>query len=174
MIVQTVKACEIMGREKIGALIVFARDSRLDEYCKTGTMIDGQVSEQLIRNVFFPRASLHDGAMIIRDGRLLAAGCILPLSSREDISLQLGTRHRAAIGMTENSDAVVLVVSEETGIISIVSNGNITRNYSATSACAELKRIICEDVNEENKSNIKEWFNKLIQGKNHAEEGEEK
>ena len=168
------KAAGYMQEKKIGALIVFERKTQLGEIIDTGTVIDAQTSFSMVNNIFFPNSPLHDGAMIIRDGRLLAAGCILPLSSREDISLQLGTRHRAAIGMTENSDAVVLVVSEETGIISIVSNGNITRNYSATSACAELKRIICEDVNEEKKSNIKEWFNKLIQGKNHAEEGEEK
>jgi diadenylate cyclase len=94
---------------------------------------------------------LHDGALIIRDGRLYAAGCILPLTQREDLSLQLGTRHRAAIGMTENSDAVVLIVSEETGTISISVNGQITRNYNSVSAGAELKRLLLEvDEGEKN------------------------
>ena len=99
----------------------------------------------MINNVFFPKSPLHDGAMIIRDARLYAAGCILPLTQREDISSQLGTRHRAAIGMTENSDAVVLVVSEETGNISIVSNGQIERNFNAISARAKLGELLLSD-----------------------------
>ena len=95
VIAQTVKACDIMGRQKVGALIVFARDNRLDEFFKTGTIIDGEVSEQLIRNIFFTNAALHDGAMIIRDCRITAAGCVLPLSESDRLSLDLGTRHRA-------------------------------------------------------------------------------
>ena len=95
-------------------------------------------------NIFYPKSPLHDGALIIRGGRLYAAGCILPLTQRQDISARLGTRHRAGIGMTENSDAVVLIVSEETGTISIVQDGQITRNYNAVSACAELRRIMIE------------------------------
>ena len=97
VISQTVKACEVMGREKVGALIVFARTHRLDEYFKTGTVIDGSVSEQLIRNIFFPKAALHDGAMIIRDGRVAAAGCVMPLSDSHRLSADLGTRHRAGV-----------------------------------------------------------------------------
>lgn len=147
------KAASVMQDKKIGALIVFERETQLGEIINTGTVIDATASVSMINNVFFPKSPLHDGAMIIRDGRLYAAGCILPLTQREDLSLQLGTRHRAAIGMTENSDAVVLVVSEENGVISLVSNGQITRNYNPASAGAELRRLLL-DTNEESK-NIK-------------------
>ena len=130
IISQTVAACEIMSREKVGALIVFAREARLDEYFKTGTQIDGQVSEQLIRNIFFVKAPLHDGAMIIRDGRIAAAGCVLPLSESSRLSADLGTRHRAGVGMSEASDAVVVIVSEETGTISVAVGGMLKRHLA--------------------------------------------
>jgi len=156
------RAAGNMQEKKIGALIVFERKTQLGEIIDTGTVIDAEPSFSIVNNIFFPKSPLHDGAMIIRDGRVYAAGCILPLTQREDISLQLGTRHRAAIGMTENSDAVVLVVSEETGIISIVSNGVITRNYNSASACAELKRMICDDEQQEKIGGIKGALRKLI------------
>lgn len=156
------RAAGNMQEKKIGALIVFERKTQLGEIIGTGTVIDAQPSFSIVNNVFFPKSPLHDGAMIIRDGRVYAAGCILPLTQREDISAQLGTRHRAAIGMTENSDAVVLVVSEETGIISIVSNGVITRNYNSASACAELKRMICDDEQQEKIGGIKGAMRKLM------------
>ena len=130
VISQTVLACEIMSREKVGALIVFAREQRLGEYFKTGTAIDGQVSEQLIRNIFFPKAALHDGAMIVRDGRVAAAGCVLPLSDSSRLSADLGTRHRAGVGMSEASDAVVVIVSEENGSISVAANGMLKRHLA--------------------------------------------
>lgn len=142
------KVCRAAGNmqeNKIGALIVFERSTQLGEIINTGTVINAEPSVSMVGNIFFPKSPLHDGAMIIRNGRLYAAGCILPLTQREDISSQLGTRHRAAIGMTENSDAVVLVVSEETGIISIVSNGKITRNYNSMSAAEELRRFLVND-----------------------------
>ena len=128
VISQTVMACEVMSREKVGALIVFAREVRLDEYYKTGSLIDGIVSEQLIRNIFFPKAALHDGAMIIRDGKIAAAGCVLPLSDSNHLSADLGTRHRAGVGMSEASDAVVVIVSEETGTISVAVDGMLKRH----------------------------------------------
>lgn len=143
------KAAGTMQEKKIGALIVFERTTQLGEIINTGTVVDAASSASMINNIFFPKSPLHDGAMIIREGRIYAAGCILPLTQREDLSLQLGTRHRAAIGITENSDAVVLVVSEETGIISIVSNGQITRNYSAVSAAAELQRLMLSFENND-------------------------
>ena len=150
LIHQTVKACEIMGQEKIGALIVFARRSRLEEYYKTGTLIDGNVSEQLIRNVFFPRASLHDGAMIICDGRVAAAGCVLPLSETNRLSADLGTRHRAAVGMSEVSDAVVVVVSEETGAISVAVGGVLKRHLAPQTLEKLLRNELCpEDTQQE-------------------------
>jgi diadenylate cyclase len=130
VISQTVAACEAMSKARIGALIVFARDSVLEEYFKTGTVIDGRVSEQLIRNIFFTNAALHDGAIIIRDGRIAAAGCVLPLSESSRLSLDLGTRHRAAVGMSEVSDAVVVVVSEETGAISVAIDGMLKRHLA--------------------------------------------
>ena len=123
-------ACEIMSRERVGALIVFARQDRLEEYFKTGTRINGQVSEQLIRNIFFPKAALHDGAMIVRDGQIAAAGCVLPLSDSNRLSADLGTRHRAGVGMSEASDAVVVIVSEETGTVSVAVNGMLKRHLA--------------------------------------------
>lgn len=150
VILQTVRACEIMGAERVGALIVFARDSRLDEYFKTGTMIDGQVSEQLIRNVFFPKAALHDGAMIIRDGRVTAAGCVLPLSESNRLSADLGTRHRAAVGISEVTDAVTVVVSEETGAVSVAVGGVLKRHLAPEMLERLLRNELCpEDTQQE-------------------------
>ncbi|MBQ3528999.1 MAG: diadenylate cyclase CdaA [Oscillospiraceae bacterium] len=150
VIAQTVHACEVMSRQRIGALIVFARDNRLDEYFKTGTMIEGRVSEQLIRNVFFPKAALHDGAMIIRDGLVTAAGCVLPLSESDRLSLDLGTRHRAAVGMSEVSDAVVVVVSEETGVISVAVGGVLKRQLAPQTLEKLLRNELCpEDENHQ-------------------------
>ena len=142
VITQTVRACEAMGREKVGALIVFAREQRLEEYFKTGTQIDGQVSEQLIRNIFFKNSPLHDGAMIIRDGRVAAAGCVLPLSDSNRLSSDLGTRHRAGVGMSEASDAVVVIVSEETGTISVAVGGMLKRHLAPQT----LERLLCNEL----------------------------
>ena len=145
MIAQTVYACEVMSREKVGALIVFERDSRLDDYTKTGTAIDGQVSEQLLRNIFFPKASLHDGAVIIRQGRVAAAGCVLPLSDSKRLNADLGTRHRAGVGMSELSDAVVVIVSEETGAISVAVGGMLKRHLAPQT----LERLLRNELHEE-------------------------
>ena len=145
VISQTVQACEVMSREKIGTLIVFARTQRLDEYFKTGTVIDGKVSEQLIRNIFFPNASLHDGAMIIRDGMVAAAGCVLPLSESNRLSADLGTRHRAGVGMSEHSDAVVVIVSEETGTISVAVGGMLKRHLAPQTLEKLLKMELCKE-----------------------------
>ncbi len=149
---QTVRACEVMSRERVGALIVFSRNSPLEEYFKTGTMIDGAVSEQLIRNVFFPKASLHDGAIIIRDNRIAAAGCVLPLSESVRINADLGTRHRAALGISEVSDAVVVIVSEETGAISVAVGGMLKRHLAPQTLERLLRNELCpeEPVQEEN------------------------
>ena len=130
VITQTVRACEVMSKEKTGALIVFARNNRLDEFIKAGTAIEGIVSDQLIRNIFFHNAALHDGAMIIRDGRIAAAGCVLPLSESDRLSADLGTRHRAGVGMSENSDAVIIIVSEETGTVSVAVGGMLKRHLA--------------------------------------------
>ena len=145
VISQTVKACEIMGRERVGALIVFARTHRLDEYFKTGTVIDSRVSEQIIRNIFFPKAALHDGAMIIRDCRIAAAGCVMPLSDSHRLSADLGTRHRAGVGTSEASDAVVVIVSEETGTISVAVGGMLKRHLAPQT----LERLLRQELIKE-------------------------
>lgn len=130
VITQTVMACEQLSRDRMGALIVFSRDNELEEYCKTGTTVDAQVSEQLLRNIFFVKAALHDGAVIIRNGRVAAAGCVLPLSDSKRLSADLGTRHRAGVGISEVSDAVVVIVSEETGTISVAVGGMLKRHLA--------------------------------------------
>lgn len=143
---QTLTACEVMSKERVGALIVFARDNRLDEYIKTGTKIEAQVSDQLIRNIFFPKAALHDGAMIIRDGRIAAAGCVLPLSTDPRISADLGTRHRAGKGLGEASDAIVVVVSEETGNISVAIDGMLKQHLALQTVKRILLMNLCPDT----------------------------
>lgn len=143
VIAQTVMACEIMSREKVGALIVFAREQRLDEYIKTGTIIDSQVSEQLLRNIFFKNSPLHDGALIIQDGRIVAAGCVLPLSDSPRLGSELGTRHRAGVGMSEISDAVVVIVSEENGVISVTSGGMLKRHLAPQTLERLLHNELC-------------------------------
>ena len=145
VISQTVKACEIMGRERVGALIVFARTHRLDEYFKTGTVIDSRVSEQLIRNIFFPKAALHDGAMIISNRRIAAAGCILPVSHDPNIPKELGLRHRAAKGISEKADCLAIVVSEETGNISVVSEGKFRLRLDGQ----QLEQILMDEWSKE-------------------------
>ena len=162
VISQTVMACEIMSREKVGALIVFAREQRLEEYFKTGTQIDGQVSEQLIRNIFFPKASLHDGAMIIRDGRVAAAGCVLPLSDSVRLSADLGTRHRAGVGMSEASDAVVVIVSEETGTISVAMGGLLKRHLAAQTLEKLLRNQLCPGDGSDREKNPVLWLKQKI------------
>ena len=130
VIAQIVSACEIMSKERTGVLIVFERTTSLMDYQKSGTVIDAQVSSELLRNIFFTKAALHDGAVIIRNERIAAAGCVLPLTQNRNISIDLGTRHRAAIGMSEVSDAVVVIVSEETGTISVAVSGMLKRHLA--------------------------------------------
>ncbi len=171
VITQTVMACEHMSRERVGALIVFAREARLDEYFKTGTQIDGQVSEQLLRNIFFPKASLHDGAVIVRDGRVSAAGCVLPLSESNRLSADLGTRHRAGVGVSEVSDAVVIIVSEETGTISVAVGGMLKRHLASQTLERLLRNELCTQMGDGQKSLAVRLRQKLIKDK---EDGYEK
>ena len=161
VISQTVRACEVMSREKVGALIVFARDNRLDEQMKTGTAIDAQVTEQLIRNIFFPRAALHDGAMIIRNTKIAAAGCVLPLSESSYLSADLGTRHRAGVGMSEASDAVIVIVSEETGTISVAVGGMLKRHLASQTLERLLINELCPKDQEETKNLVVRLRQKL-------------
>ncbi|MBQ6430425.1 MAG: diadenylate cyclase CdaA [Oscillospiraceae bacterium] len=130
VISQTVAACEAMSKSHTGALIVFERDDSTIDYQKSGTVLDAQVSSELLRNIFFTKASLHDGAVIIRNERIAAAGCVLPLTQNRNISSDLGTRHRAGIGMSEMTDAVVVIVSEETGTISVAISGMLKRHLA--------------------------------------------
>ncbi len=148
------KAAGFMQEKKIGALIVFERETQLGEIINTGTITDAATSVSVVNNIFFPKSPLHDGAVIVRNGRIYAAGCILPLSQVDLSSSSMGTRHRAAIGMSENSDAVVLVVSEETGMISIAEGGKITRNYNAVTAAAELRRLLLDNEKNDKKSPV--------------------
>lgn len=129
-----------LSMEKTGALIVIERSTKLGDHIKTGTILNAQLTTPLLKNVFFNKAPLHDGAVILRNYRIFSAGCFLPLSTKEDIISDLGTRHRAAIGISELSDAIVIVVSEETGNISIANNGTLKRNYSYKTLKAELSR----------------------------------
>ncbi|MBR6951498.1 MAG: diadenylate cyclase CdaA [Oscillospiraceae bacterium] len=124
----TVEACEDMSRTKTGALIVFERNVHLEEYIKSGTKLDSAASAELLLQIFYPNTPLHDGAVIISDGRVVAAGCMLPMSSSNNLSRELGMRHRAGIGLSERSDAVVAIVSEESGGISVAINGMLKRN----------------------------------------------
>ena len=137
-----VDSAAYLQERKTGALMVIERETKLGDIINTGTVVDAIPSQQLICNIFFNKAPLHDGAMVIRDGMVYAAGCILPLTKSNKVSLELGTRHRAAIGMSENSDAVIVIVSEETGQISMALNGVLTRNYTRETLQNELEEYL--------------------------------
>ena len=141
-ILATVSACEIMSKERVGVLLIFERETSLEDYFKTGTLLDARTSEQLLRNLFFPKASLHDGAVIIRGGRVAAAGCVMPLSENPHLSSDLGTRHRAGVGTSEVSDAVVVIVSEETGTISVAIGGMLKRHLAPQT----LERLLTAEL----------------------------
>lgn len=147
---EVVEACETMSRERVGALIVFERTNSLETIAATGTRVDASVSQELVRNIFFPKASLHDGAMIIQNGRIEAAGCVLPLSENRSLSTDLGTRHRAGVGVSEVSDALVVIVSEETGAVSVAEEGMLKRHL-ATQTLRKL--LIAELIGEEVQKN---------------------
>lgn len=140
-VAEIVRALNNMSRKKIGALIVFERSTGLGEVIESGTVVDAEISDPLIENIFEPNTPLHDGAMIIRDERIVAAACILQLSDDYSISRELGTRHRAAIGITESTDAISLIVSEETGIISMARDGKLTRYLDTKSLTILLTEI---------------------------------
>jgi len=142
---EIVKALNDMSRKKIGALIVLERSTKLGDVLESGTVVDAEISSHLIENIFEPNTPLHDGAMIIRDERIAAAACILQLSDDYSISRELGTRHRAAIGITETTDAVSLIVSEETGIISMAREGKLTRYLDTKSLTILLTELFTPD-----------------------------
>ena len=140
-----------LSAQKTGALIVLEREIGLADIIETGTEIEARISKELLKNIFFPNTPLHDGAVILRKNLIQAAGCFLPLSTSADISKELGTRHRAAIGLSENSDAIVLVVSEETGIISVAEEGVLKRNYNGS----ELKKHLLGKITSEKNQKLK-------------------
>ena len=138
----TASAVEILQKQKMGALIVIERTTRLGEIVHSGTLIEAEPSGELMANIFYNKAPLHDGAMIIREGKIYAAGCILPLTDNLQINRELGTRHRAGVGMSENSDALVVIVSEETGTISLADSGELTRNFTKETLAKTLAERI--------------------------------
>jgi len=140
-------AVESLAATKTGALIVFERETKIGDVAKSGTVIDAEINAMLIGNIFYNKAPLHDGALIVRENRLYAAGCFLPLSQNPDIIKELGTRHRAAIGVSEVCDAVVVVVSEETGLITIAVDGKFQRGISVKALQSQLiKYLITENI----------------------------
>ena len=160
IISQTVMACEIMSKDKVGALIVFSRKNRLDEYFKTGTVINGRVTEQLLRNIFFNKSPLHDGAVLIQDGKIAAAGCVLPVSNSTSLSKDLGTRHRAGVGISEVSDTLTVIVSEETGSISVASGGVLKRHLAPETLEKLLHNELCpKDENRKGRmEQLADWI----------------
>lgn len=157
-----------MSDKKIGALIIFERNTMLGDIINTGTVVDAKVSRELINSLFFPNSALHDGGVVIRDGRIKAAGCILPLTDNNLLSSELGTRHRASLGISEKSDAVAVVVSEETGKISIACGGELERGVSDGVLMERLMDYILPDNSGKEKksffsvllTNVKEKFKK--------------
>lgn len=148
------RAASELSQEYTGALIVIERSTQLGDIIRTGTVVNADVEVALIKNIFYNKAPLHDGAMIIKSGRICAAGCILPLSTQDDIIKDLGTRHRAAIGMSENSDAIVIVVSEETGTISIAVDGQLRRNYDYNTLKNELSYLLRDSAGKKSKREV--------------------
>ena len=144
-ILQTTEAYTDLSRDKVGALMVFERQNLLDDVIKTGTALDCAVSSELLKNLFWNKAPLHDGAVIVRNGRIVGAGCMLPLSSNVNLSRDLGMRHRAGIGMSEHSDAVVVIVSEETGSISAAVGGMLKRHLAPETLERLLRNELLSD-----------------------------
>lgn len=162
-------ACEQLSQTATGALIVFERETKLGEQIDTGTILNAVPSTEMIGNIFFPNTPLHDGAMIIRDSKLYAAGCFLPKPQKEElISKALGSRHRAAIGMSEVSDSIVIIVSEETGTISIAENGSLTRFYTKDTLRKLLtEKLIPEKPEGKKRDKKKKKANKNAPTENH-------
>lgn len=159
-ITQTVMACSDLAKTRTGALIVFERLNNLDSYIKSGTIINSDTSADLLKNIFYPKTPLHDGAVIIRDARIAGAACMLPLSNNTNLSRDLGMRHRAGVGMSERTDAVVVIVSEETGSISVAVEGMIKRHLTEETFEKILRNELIKDDEPKVKGkNILPFFN---------------
>ena len=167
-IIQTVMACEDMSATHTGALIVFERNNSLEEQVLSGTILNAEVTSELLKNIFFVKAPLHDGAVIIRGGRIAAAGCVLPLTGNTNLSPDLGTRHRAGIGMSEQSDAVVVIVSEETGSISIAVDGMLKRRLTRETFESILRSELLQENNgtDQRFGFLKNWLPKRREKQN--------
>jgi len=171
MIEAVANAAMIMGQRKVGALIVFERAVGLEERIETGVKIDGLVTDSLLLNIFEKDTPLHDGAVIIRGNRIIAASCLLPLTDARGLSQELGTRHRAAIGISEQSDALVVVVSEETGTVSVTRNGEIYRYLRRDDVVDMLQSAIAQHHNITLKQFVREKIEEYRNGRNNAKEG---
>ncbi len=159
---QTVAACGDMSKSRTGALIVFERHNQMDEILRSGTKLDAEVSSELLKNIFFVKAPMHDGAAIVREGRVLGAGCMLPLSRNVNLSRDLGMRHRAGIGMSENSDAVVVLVSEETGSISVAVGGMLKRHLMTETLEQLLRNELLPQPEEDGETEKKKGLKGLL------------
>nr|WP_087678912.1 diadenylate cyclase CdaA [Garciella nitratireducens] len=157
---EIIKAVQMLSKDKVGALIVIERETKLGEVIETGIHLDSLVSGELIINTFIPNTPLHDGAMIIRGDRIVASGCFLPLTENQGLSKQLGTRHRAGLGITENSDSVVVIVSEETGIISLAMDGKLSRYLDIQSLRQILIDVLVEKEQNPIQFNWLKWRRK--------------
>ena len=170
-ILQTTEAYTDLSRDKVGALMVFERQNLLDDVIKTGTALDCSVSSELLKNIFWNKAPLHDGAVIVRDGRIVGAGCMLPLSGNVNLSRDLGMRHRAGIGMSEHCDAVVAIVSEETGSISVAVGGMLKRHLAPETLERLLRNELLNDKEEEKKSGQLPLLGLLTGGRKEEDDG---
>ena len=171
-VAQTALACKDMAESRTGALIIFERSINLNDIINTGTMINSDVTAELIKNLFYDKAPLHDGAIIIRDGRIIAAGCVLPLTKSTNLSKDLGMRHRAGIGLSEQSDAIVVIVSEEAGAVSIAMNGTLKRHLDNETFEKILRNELVSDEKAEDNS-ITAVLKKIFKPKKKEQSDEE-
>ena len=170
VITQTVNACMSMSETHTGALIIFERSVSLTHIISNGTIINSDVSAELLKTIFFKNAPLHDGAVIIRNMKIAAAGCVLPLTDRTNLNKELGTRHKAGIGMSEKSDAVVVIVSEETGAVSVAIDGMLKRHLTEESLSCILHTELVKEQNEDDKHDIITHFKNFFKEKNYEED----
>ncbi len=168
MVAEIVRAIDAMSTSKTGALMVIEREITLNDIVETGTVIDASISAEMIGNIFYEGAPLHDGALIIRVDRLYAAGCVLPLTQNKGLNKELGTRHRAGIGITENSDALVIIVSEETGVVSVAQNGQLTRFIETK----QIEKMLLSMYLQEDKKGF--WSEKIGKMLNRGDKDAEK
>mgnify|MGYP003291925627 CR=1 FL=1 len=156
-IIQICHAVDNLSKNRVGALIILERQTKIGDIIRTGVNLNSDITAELLINIFVPNTPLHDGAVVIRDNKILAAACFLPLTQNSDLNVELGTRHRAAIGITETSDSIALVVSEETGKISLALDGTLTRNLTVESLEKALNKIFSPEPNQLNGKKLKIW-----------------